>query len=200
MPVGLINGSINIIRLSMTPEEFPEYLAKGINADPTTQNVEQEARNLIDNDFRDDLTEAFVKSVCRWGNYAGVAGKVLKHNKLGVVSKTLRTALNQTEAHDVQLALRTTLSIRGLAVSFASKHLKFLNPERHVVLDSIISENLGYPRDTNGDGYVMFVADCAQALKIIKDKSIPYPASAPAKEWRIADIEMAIFQKIRVGK
>ena len=200
MPVGLIDGSINIIRLSMTPEEFPEYLAKGINADPTTQNVEQKARNLIENDFRDDLTASFVKSVCRWGNYAGVAGKVLKHNDLGVVSKTLRKALEQTETQGVQLALRTTLGIRGLAVSFASKHLKFLNPERHVVLDSIISENLGYPRDENGEGYAMFVSDCAQALKIVKEKGVPYPASAPAKEWRIADVEMAIFQKIRAGK
>lgn len=198
MPIAIIDGSMNFVRLSMTINEFPVYLARGIaNAKTDTQTVEDEARYLVKNNFRDDLTEAFVRSVCLWGNRAAISGKVLMHNDLEEVSDTLRRALEQTKIGEVQCALRTIMSINGLGVSFASKHLKFLDPERHVILDSIISENLGYPRDDEGVGYAMFVSDCKEALKIVRENDTSYPESAPAKEWRISDIEMAIYQKIR---
>jgi hypothetical protein len=35
------------------------------------------------------------------------------------------------------------LGLNGFAVSFASKHLKFLAPDHAIVLDSILSKRLG---------------------------------------------------------
>jgi hypothetical protein len=56
--------------------------------------------------------------------------------------------------------------LNGLAVSFASKHLKFLAPEKAVVLDSIVSKRLGY--ELTPDGYQAFLNDCRR----IRDRSI----------------------------
>jgi hypothetical protein len=83
--------------------------------------------------------------------------------------------------------------LNGLAVSFASKHLKFLVPERAVVLDSSISERLGYPRTP--DGYLAFLGDCRSILEHATACNLHY--TGWGKQWRVSDIEMAIFETLR---
>jgi hypothetical protein len=84
--------------------------------------------------------------------------------------------------------------VNSLGISFASKHLKFLAPDDAVVLDSIIAEQLGYA--TNLAGYGTFLTDCHDVLNACNQFEIRYTGWG-AQGWRVSDIEMAIFQKIR---
>lgn len=43
----------------------------------------------------------------------------------------------------------------GLGISFGSKHLRMLDPDRFAVLDSVLSEGLGYA--LNPKGYALFM-------------------------------------------
>ncbi len=78
-------------------------------------------------------------------------------------------------------------------MSFASKHLKFLDPDRAIVLESIISTKLGYPLTLVG--YGEFLADCRALLDAVYAAGVPFPFPAEGT-WRISDIEMAIFKQL----
>ena len=192
MAILRVSDSTSIVRLSFKIAELPAYLQKGLDLDESTPEVERAGRELVSSAFPENLTADFVRMVCYWGGYAGIAGKVLKHNTKAFVAATMRRAFDLTQQGDLKAALDAMLCLNGLAVSFASKHLKFLDPNKHVVLDSIISERLGYPRTT--DGYGEFVADCASILAAVQSAKITRPDGHP---FRIADIEMAIFQVLR---
>ena len=60
-----------------------------------------------------------------WGGYAGVSGRVLKHNKLIEIRRSLAEAQEQLTASppNIASALQTVNRLRGLGqLSFASKH------------------------------------------------------------------------------
>jgi hypothetical protein len=192
MAVMRVNSSASIVRLSFEIARLPKYLQQGLDADKSTLEVEHAGQQLVLKAFPVDLTADFVRKVCCWAGYAGIAGKVLRHNSQEKIAETMKRAYDHTEREDLRAALEAMLGLRGLAVSFASKHLKFLNPNRHVVLDSTISERLGYPRAP--DGYCEFVADCASVLTAVKAAKVMRPSGNP---FRIADVEMAIFQILR---
>jgi len=113
---------------------------------------------------------------------------VLNRNDASKVANSLRQAHHKTQNGNLKAALEIMLTLNGLGVSFASKHLKFLDPERHVVLDSIIRKRLGYP-DTS-EGYYEFVSDCKDVLSLVQGKGI---LRCDGKPFRIADVEMAIY-------
>jgi hypothetical protein len=81
-----------------------------------------------------------------------------------------------------------------LGVSFGSKHLRFLAPDRAVVLDSTISERLGYKMDAGG--YREFLGDCLSVRDILNEKKID--AAEAGRRWRACDVEMAIYTSLQV--
>ena len=132
----------------------------------------------------------FIKAVCNWGGYSGIAGGVIKNNDGTKLRDAFRSAHSHANAGDDLSAIKSLLELNGLAVSFASKHLKFLAPENAVVLDSIISKRLGYELTPNG--YQAFLNDCRRILERAK-------ACGGREGWRVSDIEMAIFEKLIAG-
>lgn len=192
MPVIVHDGEMKIVRLAIPLNEFPRLLAAHLAADHDTDEVEALGANYVEHDFQVTDTEEFVRRVCRWGNYDGVAGKVLQNNELGFVANRFREAHSALADGDPVAAIEAVTRVYGLAVSFGSKHLKFLDPDRAVVLDSIISERLGYRR--TAPDYADFVADCATIRDLLNQAGIPRP---PEGAWRISDVEMAIFMEIQ---
>jgi hypothetical protein len=189
MPALIHSGSLKLVRLDVPLEKFPELLAKHRESDPTTVLVEALGAQYVSNGFRSSDTPGFVLEVCKWGHYAGVAGRVLKHNELLTVTECFRDAHAALLSGDPYEAIRRVTSLRYLAVSFGSKHLKFLAPDHAVVLDEIISQRLGYPR--TADDYVEFLEDCGQVRDILNEQGIR--ASDDQELWRVSDVEMAIF-------
>lgn len=126
----------------------------------------------------------FSELVCVWGRGQRVWGNLNRHyspEQLGTeLSQWLVSAINQNSA---SLAISTGIAIKGLGVSFASKHLRHLAPARWAVLDDVISQGLGYA--LNPAGYNLFISD----LRRLQRAHFP--------DFRIADIEASLFVLIR---
>lgn len=187
------NGEVNIVRSCMKLTDYAIHLQSHVSQYPKTSVVEKIGKQYVANGFPIATTEEFVREVCRWGNYPGVAGKVLKANDLSVVRDYLCSAHHKITSNDPRGAIEAVTSIKCLAVSFGSKHLKFIAPDHAVVLDSVISERLGYPRDARG--YADFLKDCFSIRDMLNSASIPATPKRPT--WRVSDVEMAIFMSLR---
>jgi hypothetical protein len=194
VPILEIGQEIKLIRLSVPLDQFPKLLAEHVATTkiPTVE-VEKLGAGYIANGFQDDETMPFVEKVCNWGNYAGVAEKVKRRNDVKTISHTFKEGRQLILHGKAQEAIRKIVKLECLDVSFGSKHLKFLAPEHAVVLDSIISEHLGYPRTE--EGYAEFLQECFVLRDILNAKGI-HPSATQTK-WRVSDVEMALFMEVK---
>lgn len=113
--------------------------------------------------LHDDDPNALGKELCAW--FQGIKG---------------------TRDVDFEAAITPGIAIDGLGVSFASKHLRMLDPHRFAVLDSVLSEKLGFA--SNGAGYKLFM----QALHDYQRRSFP--------EHNVGTLEMGIYHLVRPKK
>lgn len=193
------DGRLHFTRLSLELSELPTLFERFITPRPASQDsrtpdIEKFAASVIVSGFPAEDTQTLIRRICHWGGYAGVAGRVLRDNGPSILHDHLTSATAMVNKGDVGGALDRLQKIKGLGLSFAPKHLKFLAPDRAVVLDSIISSNLGYPMTR--PGYEAFLADCQTILHMARQAGVAYPGWGP-NGWRVSDIEMAIFQKLR---
>jgi hypothetical protein len=194
MPIVEGNNRLGFCRLWIGLDEFPDLFRRHRETDPDTPAVEKAARELAANGFDEGGTQQFVRTVCRWGNYPGVAGRVLANNDMGAIQSAFRLAQAVEQGGNVRAALKAILKLHSLGVSFGSKHLKFLAPTKAVVLDAVISGRLGYSLTL--DGYEEFLADCRIILDRVAGAGIDFPFPDEGA-WRISDIEAAIFAKLQ---
>ncbi len=193
MPISQNDGTISFCRLVIPLQDFQALLRKHRATDPKTPDIEAQARALVACGFAAGVPE-FVRAVCGWGGYSGVAGRVTKNNSPEKILAALRDASACLRDDDARAGLQSLLGLSGLGISFASKHLKFLDPERAVVLDSVISGHLGYLPSC--DGYMEFLADCHDLRRRVVGANVAYPFPNEGA-WRVSDIEMAIFARLR---
>jgi hypothetical protein len=170
-------------------DELDALLRTFKDKETTTEQIERQAQRLVKNEFRSfsELRD-FITAVCKWGGYSGIAGRVIKNNDETKLRDAFISAHALLQLGDDLAAIKSLLEVKGLAVSFASKHLKFLAPEKAVVLDSIISKRLGY--ELTPEGYQSFLNDCRCILERAK-------ACGGREDLRVSDIEMAVFEKLR---
>lgn len=161
-----------------TTTHLPERVAK--------RKVEADlaAARLID-DISASNALAFSESVCLWGGGSRVWGKMKKLNSKGhlgsLLSEWLNSALHGTLLNDELIAYGN--AIPGLGISFASKHLRILCPDRHAVLDEVVSKGFGFAN--NPAGYRLF-------LQFLHDFKIKYNLEMP-----LSEIESALFYLVR---
>ena len=143
--------------------------------------------------------KAFIKDVCRWGDYAGISGRVLKNNANGHIVNKVGNAISllSSTPPDLAGALNSMREIKGLGVPFASKHLRFLFPEYCPVLDSILSCRLLY--DLSTDGYVQFASACKGIADQLNSARIgtTFPGQSI---WRPSDVEAALYAWVNEWK
>ncbi len=100
--------------------------------------------------------EEVSKRICFWGGGERVWSNLSRRNP-----ETLALHIHQwfeTLQNDLitdECALSGGIVINGLGVSFASKHLRMLRPDRFAVLDAVLSEGLGFA--LNLKGYKLFM-------------------------------------------
>jgi len=192
MPVMGFAGALHFCPLSFEIDKLPDWFERFVDRNPGTQKIEDVARSLATGGFDPEQTSAFVREVCNWGGYAGVGGRIIKHHSAELPG-VMAGALDDVQAGKIGNALERLCGLKGFGVSFGSKHLKFLAPNAAVVLDSIISQNLGYPLTIAG--YERFLTDCETILRVARDSALRYPGWG-VDGWRVSDIEMAIFSKL----
>ena len=181
--------------VAWTAEDFTRALLRNSHAFLKTRPVELAAIKLVQNKFPEADCMDFLKSVCRWGNRAGTAGLVSKNNSRATIQRQMLAAWAALQEDRISDALAAMTALNGLDVSFGSKHLRMLAPSKAVVLDSIIDFGLGYGRTATG--YEEFLSDCISIRDFLNGPggSInPVDLDGP---WRVADVEMAIYSKLR---
>lgn len=97
----------------------------------------------------------FSTAVCHWGGGARVLANLQRHHpgsKLGLLVHEWLTSVSGLSPFD---AVSIGVEIKGLGVSFASKHLRHLEPDRFAVLDEVLSRGLGYAM--NPAGYQLLI-------------------------------------------
>ena len=199
MAVEITNKTI-IIGLVLQPSDFTRLVKHHLDEVENTRELEHEASRLCAADFAEEQLTSFIRGVCKWGNYPGIAGRVLKskNNTLPVIQRQFISATNalNSDIPDVQGALREINQIRGLGrPSFASKHLRFLRPDVCPVLDRTISKHLQYPLDEYG--YKQFSDDCLRIAETLQQHGVSNPMGRESGKWFAADVEMALFQYLR---
>src|SRR5713226_6520946 len=185
--------------------EFPSLLNAHLNRNPgpkgtvALENRGHALRTSAPMKWAD--LEAFIKDACRWGDYAGISGRVLKSktNARAKIEGKVGDAILRLSATPPDLvgALKTMTEIKGLGVSFASKHLRFLFPEYCPVLDSILSGRLFY--ELSVDGYRSFAAACKRMAAELNSAKIDttFPGQSG---WRPSDVEAALYAWINEWK
>lgn len=148
-----------------------------------------------------------VREMIQWGgNQNGVLDKFDEELGSYCLHKRLDAVL-----HNIRLpqdAIAAALDIPGLGMTYASKLLRFLDPERYGALDRRIRDSLGklspspLPKIYDGNlrsmtgGYCEFSKYLEEIRQDLLAKGISLPAeSGSQRSWRAADIEMALFHR-----
>ncbi|HZH44117.1 MAG TPA: hypothetical protein VEY50_08565 [Lysobacter sp.] len=122
----------------------------------------------------------FSSAVCVWGKGHRVWGNLMRlHSPKSLGRAVAQWLMAAREATEPAKAIAPGLGIKGLGVSFASKHLRLFAPDRFATLDEVISRGLGYA--LNGAGYNLWLHD----LKQIRQRDMA--------SLRVGDIESGIF-------
>jgi hypothetical protein len=134
--------------------------------------------------------------VCGWGGSPYVAQKIIAGNagQTAKLCKAFRDSLNDLQGEKVGPAIETLDAVQGMGISYASKHLRMLDPSNAVVLDKRISDGLGY--ELTISGYLEFLGHCKAISERLERAGIECSRSA-ARTWRVSDVEMAIFMHVR---
>ncbi len=135
----------------------------------------------------------FIRGVCQWGKRPKTAERVLRGNPWPELQRRFERAIDALagDAPNLQFALRQLVKIRYLGVSFASKHLRLLRPDLCPVLDSLLSQKLGYPLKARG--YRRFARDCRRVAQALERHRVKNPVPRPDGTWFAADVEMALY-------
>jgi hypothetical protein len=179
---------------SLNLQDFPTLVQLHLRHVPDTKKIEALGRDLVENKFTDSsLIEEFVKQVCNWGGYPGIWGRVLKRNEISDIQSRFQQALSLLKSNppNVKEALYTITVLNSLDTSFASKHLRFLCPQRCPVFDSVLMQRLTYPSDSSG--YQEFAEDCFLIASRLYASGTENPLGRERGQWFAADVEMALF-------
>lgn len=176
-------------------KEFPELMKKHLNEFPGVHELENEAISLVKRNFQFPELEKYIRHVCRWGNFAGVAGRVIKRNTPDKISAAFLNAysLLNCSTPSPSSALASLNKLKGLGTpSFASKHLRFLMPSQCPVYDAILTNYLPY--SFNPEGYEKFSKDCIIIASSLNKQKIHNPFRQD-KFWFAADVEASMFAR-----
>lgn len=152
------------------------------------------------------------REMVQWGgSQNGVLQKIDDGADQVCFADQLRTVINALP--NAQMAISAALQIPGIGLTYGSKLLRFLDPSRYASLDSRIRRGLidnhnwvttaGQPvaiYDGNLSSMIQGYCHFLEALAAIKHSLIASNTACPRSsmndtdQWRLADIELALFQ------
>jgi len=178
-------GSLDFARFKFSRSALQSATKLIAVEDPTTSSVEELGRALSRHPTADKVLE-FSEAVCAWGRGQRIWANLLRLNGKPALAGTLLGWLDRARSQvDADAAIAMGIAVKGLAVSFASKHLRMLAPESYPVLDQVLSEGLGFAM--NPKGYALF-----QEMLLAFKRAHKLGAT-------IAQIEGALFVLVRQG-
>ena len=173
--------------LTFTKEAFDANLETVLN-DQNTKAVEKMG-SLCKQSPKENALK-FSEEVCVWGRGQRVWANLKRLNKDSLGQKLgnwlhQSSNINTFDYNAIKDTIKMGDDIPGLGVSFASKHLRMLNPNVFPVLDDVLAQGLGFALNENG--YVLFIKN----INSFKNQQ------GTLNQVRIADIEMVLFLLVR---
>jgi len=157
----------------------------------STVEIESAAKEFMQGEFQQSKVIKFTSSVCTWGRIQRIYPNIIRGNNGEFPSEVLTAAL-RTAYHSSRddIAIEAVESITGFGISSASKHLRFIDPNRFAVLDSRYNETLGF--SLNPAGYSFFLKELRLlALNLRKMKPKQFGSLT------LADIENVLFFSVQ---
>jgi hypothetical protein len=187
-------ASANLIQYA-TPllPEFPDLVALHLRVVPGTKELEEQGRNLITSVFSPHLLQNFIRDVHQWGATFRNLETVLQNAKPSHFISAWNAL--STQPPMVGRALDSLMEIRGLGISYSSKHLRFLCPEYCPILDSNICKEFKYSEDSKG--YRKLHSETMQIARLLEANKKLNPMERPDGKWYAGDVDMAIFASIQ---
>lgn len=192
--------SIRFGPIQIPEDAFPDLVERHVARVANTAQLEMDAEVLLGGQVDTAVLASFIPDVCRWGGYPGIAGRILKDNRSEHLRECFAAAIaavgaDGSPADSARAALLALNRIKGLGTpSFASKHLRFLDPLACPVLDDLIHRQCGYAFGPSG--YRAYARDCAEAAAHLDAAGIPNPF--PRRDcWGAADVDAALFAHLR---
>ena len=176
-----------------------------------THRVEEHGAKVMSGALKaDNKIYEFVRCVCLWGGDMRVYGNLLRHNGGAAtakrnVARAVRSAVDCLRSSQMESAIGEVRSVNGLGktlgrMSYASKILRMLAPDRAVTFDDKLKHVFGEPLDNVG--YQKWCDDCVKLARVLEQKKIKNTARANQtnEKWKAADIEAVIFAEAREKK
>lgn len=150
--------------------------------DSTTGAVEALGNRVLAGAWSESFE--FSRQVCDWGDGERVWGNLNRYYSPEALQSELRQWFTHVNAADgYSNIIAGGLGIKGLGVSFTSKHLRLLKPDQYAVLDDVLSLGIGFA--LNPAGYELFMHE----LNRFKEKYAIFHS--------VAKIESSIFGLVR---
>ena len=169
-----ISGSMDFAGFKFSESALESAIALCQSEDSTTNKVEKTGSKIDKKSSNAELLK-FSKQVCEWGRGQRVWANLRRHheNDAELAKAYCDWFSIAKNTSDEAAAIEPGINIKGLKVSFASKHLRMLDPDRFAVLDEVISEGLGYA--LNPKGYKLFMRHLRE---FAKENNIKHKLSA----------------------
>ena len=94
----------------------------------------------------------FSKEVCTWGGRGGIFSEFSKHHNGSEINAWLTDCAHEMSA---ERAVERGAAFKGLDISFASKHLRFVDPNRFATFDSLLAQ--AFQLDLTPRNYSIFL-------------------------------------------
>ncbi|MFB9985334.1 hypothetical protein ACFSQQ_09605 [Mesorhizobium kowhaii] len=170
---------------------FPDRIRRHRLEYPDTEVLEHVAARLAQAEFPQAALLRFLRQVCRWGGYYGIAARVRNSNEPEAIRQAFVGARDQLGEGNVVEALGQVNALNGLGrPAFASKFLRFMAPQSAAILDRIISQHTGFP--LSAVGYGQLNTACHNAAAQLANAGVHNPFRQDGV-WFIADIEAAFY-------
>ena len=194
MPVQLIEDRYALVKFTLDPHDINGYLKRHTPEYDKIRVLEDKGIRLIEDDFPDESTREFVKDVCLWGRGHRNVKRVIdkQNNTPSEMVTALREGYKEANKGNVADGVARIAKLKWLRISYASKILRCLLPDRTVILDSVIRVKLGYAETRNG--YDEFLTDCHTLFDALQPLNLPTMSGRP--DLRVCDVEAAIYQML----
>lgn len=189
--------AITVAGMPLPPAAFTGLVTRHPKGIERALVLEEAARHLFAANFSAQRLRRFIRDVCEWGGYPGTARRVLQGNPFPEIRRRFTRAIAALtpDEPNIQSALLEISRVRHLGLSFASKHLRLLRPDVCPVLDSVLSEKLGYA--LSAPGYQRFSDDCLEVAAVLHRHGVSNPVGRDEGAWFAADVEMALFVYVK---
>ena len=199
----------NIVRFGkdgyISLDDFPNRFSAAVkkfddsvkDANCHTRRLEQEGARLDKNKFRDKAeVSQFLDRVIRWGGSMGnkIFWMIEEHKSRPAIVENIPRAAELLHKGALSAALEIITEPKGLGISFGSKILRMLNPEKVGVYDKVLAEGLANSKSAapSISRWINFCDDCATVAAELKKRGIKNPERKNGK-WFVADVEVVIF-------